>query len=123
MKKLLTQKGKEFGKSCEELAGRFLKDQGYTIVERNFQTKLGEIDIVAKKDNYLVFVEVKARRSQNYGLPQEAVTTKKQAVIKKVAQAFLQKNGLEHKMMRFDVIAITFSNQGQPKVEHIPFAF
>ncbi len=123
MRRLFQQRGKELGRSCEELACRFLKNQGYTIIETNFQTRLGEIDIVAQKDNYLVFIEVKARRSYNYGLPQEAVTTRKQQAIKKVAQTFIQKKGLEQKMLRFDVIAITFPKQAKPMIEHIPFAF
>ncbi len=123
MPSTLIPKSKAFGTSCEELAAAYLKASGYKIVETNFRTKSGEIDIVAEKDDFLIFVEVKGRRTTKYGLPQEAVTPWKQASIRKVAQIFIQKRRLEHKNIRFDVVAITFDKNNIPQIEHIPFAF
>ncbi len=123
MADLLRLKGKTFGHSCEELAATFFRQQGYNILEVNFRARCGEIDIVAEKDGYIVFIEVKARKSTRYGLPQEAVTPAKQAVIRKTATAFLQKRSLMDKKVRFDVLAITFPNNGGPRFNHIPFAF
>ena len=114
---------KSLGNLSEELAADFLKKNGYKIVSSNYRTRVGEIDIVAQGDGYIVFVEVKARKSQKYGLPQEAVTQAKQRVIRKVASAFLQEKGLEDEPVRFDVMAITFSHDKKPHIEHIPFAF
>ncbi len=114
---------KSLGNLSEELAVAHLKKNGYKIIKTNYRTRVGEIDIVAQGDGYIVFVEVKARKSQKYGLPQEAVTQVKQRVIRKVASAFLQENSLQDVPVRFDVMAITFSADKKPHIEHIPFAF
>ena len=123
MTEFITKKGKAFGSACEELAVSFFNEHGYRIIERNFRSGNGEIDIIAEKDGYTIFIEVKARKSTKFGLPQEAVTSSKQATIKRVAQAFLQKRNLLGQKIRFDVLAITFTAGGSPRFEHIPFAF
>jgi len=114
---------RSLGNLSEDLAADFLKKNGFKIIKKNYRTKLGEIDIIAHRDGYIVFVEVKARKSQKYGLPQEAVTLAKQRVIRKVARAFLQEKGLQDVPVRFDVLAITFSADKKTHIEHIPFAF
>ena len=96
----------DLGISAEKAAAVFLKDKGYKILSTNYRTRLGEIDIVAKEKDTLVFVEVKARRSDRFGLPQEAVTARKQRQISKAALSFLKENNLLDKKARFDVVSL-----------------
>jgi putative endonuclease len=110
------------GKSGEELAQDFLEKNGYKILARNYKTKLGEIDIVARDKDTLCFVEVKTRHSDRYGLPQEAVSDSKQRQISKVALTYLKENRLLDKKARFDVVSIIFSAD-KPQLELIKNAF
>ncbi len=97
------------GKSGEELAAGLLKKNGYRILARNYKTRLGEIDIVASDKDTLCFVEVKTRRSDKHGLPQEAVTGFKQRQISKAALIYLKENNLWDKKARFDVVSVICS--------------
>lgn len=95
------------GTVYEKLAGGFLEQQGYEILEYNFRCRMGEIDIVARDGDYLVFVEVKYRSNGRTGSPLEAVDARKQRVISKVASYYCLTHGYgETKPCRFDVIAI-----------------
>lgn len=94
------------GRIGEELAVKFLKGCKYKILERNFKNKLGEIDIIAKDRDIIVFVEVKSRSSSEFGLPCEAVDIKKQNKIRFVASLYLQTKKIEDKELRFDVIEV-----------------
>lgn len=94
------------GSLYEKLAGEYLVSQGYEIVEYNFYSRSGEIDIVAKHGDYLVFVEVKYRENVKTGHPFEAVSVLKQRAISKCAMYYLQKNGLHDIPIRFDVVGI-----------------
>ncbi|MBR5712637.1 MAG: YraN family protein [Lachnospiraceae bacterium] len=95
------------GTLTEERAVAFLTERGYTIVECNFRCRCGEIDIVAQKDGYLVFAEVKYRRTTACGLPEQAVDARKQATIRKVAQWYLVSHRLSAETpVRFDVVAM-----------------
>jgi len=115
---------KELGSIAEELAQDYFLTRGYKILERNFRSGPGEIDLILEKGGYLIFVEVKARRSLKYGLPQEAVTLAKQQTIRRVAEGYMQKKKKTATPVRFDVLAITFSSgKDTPSIEHIPFAF
>lgn len=109
----------------EEVASNFLIASGYKILERNFRCKGGEVDIVARdpEEKTLVFIEVKARRSLSYGVPQLAVTQFKQRQISKAALTWLTKNRLHDQNARFDVIAILLDEGGLHLVEHICNAF
>ena len=69
----------------EEKAARFLTEQGYTILERNFHSRYGEIDLIAEDQDFLVFVEVKLRASTSHGLPEETVTLRKQEKLLRLA--------------------------------------
>jgi len=110
---------RRIGNEYEELACNYLKQNGFTIVERNFYSRHGEIDIIAREVDCLVFVEVKYRRTTRYGTPQEAVTLKKQQAIRYTAKYYLYKNGLTDKEKdRFDVIGILKEN-----INHIRNAF
>lgn len=90
----------------ETMAQKFLKKKGYKIVEKNFNTPLGEIDIIARIKDLIVFVEVKDRSTKKFGLPREAVTPNKQQKIKTVALLWLKKNNLFESKVRFDVVEI-----------------
>ncbi len=98
---------RSIGNITEARASEYLEAQGCTILERNYRCKLGELDIVAKDGDELVFVEVKYRRSERYGLPEQAVNRTKQANMRRVASWYLAEHRLSEDMpMRFDVIAI-----------------
>ena len=106
------QKNHEKGKSSEDAAANFLKDKGYIILERNWRFHKNEIDIIALDGSYLVFVEVKARKSGQHGYGYEAVDKKKQQLIKKVAEAYLifTCRNLNETPCRFDVVSIDGGN-------------
>jgi putative endonuclease len=116
---------KSTGDKGEEIAANFLIARGYRIVERNFRCKGGEVDIIARDpaDKSLVFLEVKARRNQAYGVPQLAVTPFKQRQISKAALTWITKNRQHDQNARFDVIAILLDAGGRHAVEHIVNAF
>jgi len=106
----MTQKRLHFGKAGEKAAVKFLKKQGYRIVETNYRHTAGEIDIVAEQDRVLVFVEVKSRADGEKGAPLESVTPHKQRKIGQVARGFLSQHRIENRDCRFDVVGI----QGDP---------
>jgi len=98
---------RQIGTDYERLAGEYIKEQGYEILEYNFRCRMGEIDIVAKDGEYLVFVEVKYRSSSRSGSPLEAVDARKQRIISKVASYYCLTHGCnESTPCRFDVVAI-----------------
>lgn len=112
------------GAKGEELAAAHLLRNGYKILERNFRSKGGEVDIVAKdRDGCIVFVEVKTRRNLAYGLPQLAVTPRKQHQISKGALSWLSRNQLHDHTARFDVIAVLLHDGVAHQLEHIVNAF
>jgi putative endonuclease len=111
------------GKAGEDVACRELQRQGYAILARRYRTRYGEIDIVARDGPTVVFVEVKARTSDRYGDPAEAVTLHKQARVTAMAEDFVSRRGLTGAPCRFDVVAIRFGPSGQLQVEVIKGAF
>jgi putative endonuclease len=113
---------KELGKKGEEVALRFLKKKGYKIIEKNYVCKMGEMDIIAREKDTLVFVEVKTRTSMAFGPPQLAVNSTKQMQLSKVALYFLKEKRLEDIKARFDVVAILLRPQGE-EIELIKDAF
>lgn len=114
---------KTLGEKGENIAVTFLEAQRFVILERNFRCKAGEVDIVARDGSTLVFVEVKTRRSYAYGVPQLAVTPFKQRQICKASLTWLAKNKRYDNNARFDVVAITLTNDVTPRIEHIKNAF
>jgi putative endonuclease len=111
------------GNAGEDTAAEYLTQQGMTILRRNFHFgRTGEIDIIAEDGETLVFVEVKARRSDAYGSPEEAITPAKQRSLQRVAAGYLYVNGIEHRECRFDVIAIRYEDN-IPQVRHLVNAF
>ncbi|MBS4027894.1 MAG: YraN family protein [Ignavibacteriales bacterium] len=111
------------GEYYEELAVEFLKEKHFEILARNFHIHHGEIDIVAKENSTLVFVEVKARTSNAFGTPEEAITEKKQRTLRKTADGFILKHPeIPFNESRFDVIAIENKN-GKTEIRHLIDAF
>ncbi len=110
---------KQTGGIGEAIAVNFLKNKGYEIVETNFFSRTGEIDIIALDGHTLVFVEVKMRTSDQFGLPQEAITKFKLTHMKRTALSYLKLKGLLDKVdIRFDCVAILGTKQDH-KIDHI----
>ena len=112
------------GKYGEDLACKYLETKGYKIKERNFRTFLGEIDIISKYKGDIIFVEVKTRRSDKFGCPEEAINYNKQRKIIKNALCYLAKYNLWENNYCFDVILVSISNHKEIKrIKHIRNAF
>jgi putative endonuclease len=112
------------GKSGEDYACRELERRGYEILARRFRTRLGEIDIVAREDDTLVFVEVKARRGLPGDPPQAAVDARKRARISRLALGYLSARRLGERSCRFDVIGVSLDDGGGvTAVRHLKHAF
>jgi putative endonuclease len=106
----------------EDLAVDFLQKKGYRILQRNYRFEHGEIDIVAEDGNVLVFVEVKARRSKEFGEPEDAVTPRKREKIRSTADGYLFENNIDDKECRFDVIAVDYTGN-KTEIRHLKDAF
>jgi putative endonuclease len=109
------------GKEGEELAVTFCRKKGYRVLEKNYKTAFGEIDIIARDGKVVVFIEVKTRADDTFGYPFEAVNARKREKIRKVALCFMKKFKQEVPA-RFDVLSISFED-GKKRVEHIIDAF
>lgn len=112
---------KIYGTRGEIIASNYLKGKGYKIIAMNHKNKLGEIDIIAKDKEYLVFIEVKTRYSRKFGDPLEAVDERKQYKIRNIATMYLKINRLLDAPCRFDVIAIL--GDSDDDIRHIENAF
>ncbi|MBW2328178.1 MAG: YraN family protein [Deltaproteobacteria bacterium] len=109
------------GQTGEDLAVCYLENQGYTIVERNYRKRIGEIDIIARDGECLVFIEVKTRTNRRFGSPFDAVDFRKQQQISRVALAFMTQHRCGEVPVRFDVIGVHLEES--PRVELIKNAF
>jgi putative endonuclease len=112
---------KDFGLKGEDIAANYLKKKGYKILHRNYKTPLGEVDIIVKDKDTIVFVEVKTRAGDAFGQPFEAVDYRKQEKLKKIALYYLKHNKIESSA-RFDIVSI-ISKYGNAEVNHIAEAF
>ncbi len=110
------------GNSGERSAVSFLQRQGLAILDRNYTFNHGEVDIVAKDGDALVFVEVKLRRNARFGSPQEAVTPAKQELIRRTAEGYVLEKKLNNISCRFDVVAIV-DEDGLKRFVHYKNAF
>ncbi len=106
----------------EDLALRYLLRRGYGLVARNYRKRQGEIDLIVREGETLVFVEVKLRRSTGFGDPLEAVTARKQATIRSLAEQYLAEHQPGFESLRFDVIGILATRSGT-RIAHIKDAF
>ena len=111
------------GQLGEKKVCSFLQDQGYEIVEENYRSDVGEIDVIAKHHDYLCFIEVKTRSQQESGHPFEAITSWKKRRIIRCAQFYLLENNLPEENIRFDVIAVIQDEQRRLEFDHLENAF
>jgi len=108
----MTRARLDTGRRGEEIAAAWLAERGYHILELNFRCPLGEMDIVARQGDVLVFVEVRTRRTDRFGRPLESVGSTKQRKLSQIALYYLQRYGLEGMNARFDVVGIRLSREG-----------
>lgn len=108
----------EIGQNGENIAEDYLKNEGYSIITRNFRSNQGEIDIIAIDKQEIVFIEVKTRTTLKYGNPSEAVNQNKQKHIKNAAKYYIHIHHLDNCYMRFDVIEVYYRN-GKYRINHI----
>ena len=112
-----------FGLRGEAVAEANLRQAGFEILARRFRTRAGEIDLIAREGETLVFVEVKTRRSLEHGFPSEAVTRSKRARLALAARAYLHLRGLYDPVCRFDVVEVVERSGRAPEVRHLRDAF
>ena len=103
----------------ETVAAAHLEAQGLNVVDWNFRTRYGEVDLIAEDAGTLVFVEVKTRRSLAFGAPEESVTPRKRARLAKVAAVYLRLHGLEQQDWRIDVVGVALQRNGPATINHI----
>lgn len=114
---------KRVGNRGEDIAADYLSNKGFQIIERNYRYGHGEIDIVAKDGDVLVFVEVKTRKNLEFGPPELAVTKSKQRQVRKISEAYLVEKNINDTDCRIDVVAILIQRNIPPKINHIENAF
>jgi putative endonuclease len=112
----------ETGIHGEELARNYLEGKGFRVVECNYRRGHGEIDIILKDGETLVFCEVKTRLNDQFGPPEAAITARKQRQLRKTAEGYLFEHGIGEQVCRFDVVAIRFE-EGKPVINHLQNAF
>ncbi len=126
LKKLLGDKAPQphdpLGERGENVAAKYLTSLGYKILQRNFMTKVGEVDIVARDGKVLVFVEVKTRTESN-PRPEDQVNLEKQHQISKASSLYLSRFGYPQPPARFDIIAIVWPDGREPQIQHYQNAF
>ncbi len=110
------------GAMGEQIAARSLREKGYEIIAANYRTKIGEIDIIATKDKYICFVEVKTRKRGGYLNPRDNVDLAKQKRIKDSAQIYMAYKKFKL-YVRFDIIEVLLSDNGSHEINHIKDAF
>ena len=115
-------KHNELGKRGEEIAQKYLEDKGYNILEVNWKAGRAEIDLIAKHNNILIFIEVKTRSNTLFGNPERAVNAKKEALLIRAAHAYLHKIDYEEEV-RFDVISVVIPKDDRVEITHFEDAF
>ncbi len=111
---------RQFGNKAEKLAARFLISKGYKILKRQYRTRGGEIDLIARDGEEIVFIEVKARKSIDFGYPEESVTRDKLRKIQTTAEMYLSKYQLQSAPYRIEVIAIEYRKGKDPIIIIVP---
>lgn len=114
----------EVGRRFEALAARHLQDRGWRILDRNVRDGRKEVDLVARRDGIVAFVEVKGRRGSGFGHPLEAITWRKRKEIAQVARTWLREHRLPSSVIvRFDAVSVTLGTDGEPRLEHVEDAW
>ncbi|MGD8454661.1 MAG: YraN family protein [Phycisphaerae bacterium] len=113
----------ELGLQGERLAEKYLRRQGLKTIARRYATPVGELDLVMRDGDTVVFVEVKTRRDRDYADPQDAVNRTKQRRMARCARWFLERRRWGECPCRFDVVGVTIPPAGDPDIEHLPDAF
>jgi len=113
----------DLGATGERLARTFLRRRGLEVIEANHRSRLGEIDLICRDRDTVVFVEVKTRTSGRFGSPAQAVNFRKQARLRRLAEEYLIANRLEAAPARFDVLSIVLDPASSPEFEYIAGAF
>jgi len=111
---------KEIGSKYERLTAKYLQKKGFKILDVNYRNMIGEIDIICRDSNSIIFVEVKARKNNKYGLPRESVTWHKKDKIRKTSLIYIKNNKLYDLQYRYDVVEIFIHDK---KINHIEYAF
>lgn len=111
---------RKFGNKAEDLAARFLVSKGYKILKRQYRTRGGEVDLIARDGEEIVFVEVKARNSIEFGYPEESVTRSKLQKIQRTAELFLSKSKFQNVSYRIEVVAIEYRSEEDPIITLVP---
>ncbi len=112
----------KLGAQGERIAAARLESLGLVIETRNYRTRFGEIDLVARDGEETVFVEVRTKRSTAYGTPEESLTPRKQARLVKAAQGYLAEHGRANAPWRVDLVAITLQPDGPARITHVESA-
>ncbi len=116
----MLSKRKEVGAIGEKLAADYLKKRGYKIIQRNYRCREGEIDIIAQKGEFLVFVEVRTKKNTAFGTPEESVTLSKREKLISLADAYLQTLRNQPSSWRIDVVAVELTPDNRvSRLEHI----
>jgi len=120
----MKQLNRLIGKQGEEMAADLLRKKGYEILENNYQTKWGELDLIVTKDNILVFVEVKLKTTEDYGTPEEMIGKNKLAQVKKTAEMYLLDNpdiAKKFDSYQIDVVCIVEETERITHYENLTF--
>jgi putative endonuclease len=114
---------RRLGEKGEELAAAFLRRRGYSLLVRNYRCLCGEIDLIARDRDTVVFVEVKGKSSARFGSPLEAVTAHKRRRLVRAAAYYLTSCGLSKALTRFDVVGVRWTAEGTPEIAIVKDAF
>jgi len=119
----MTMQRRAVGAYGERLAAHYLKDQGLVLLDRNWRCPDGEVDLILRDGDDIVFCEVKTRRGGRYGTPAEAIDRRKVRKLRGLAARWLAESGVRPRAIRFDVVEVLPQPRGAALVEHIPSAF
>ncbi len=111
------------GQRGETLGWKFLRDQGYEILEKNYRCPHGEIDVIARKNRKIIFIEIKTRSGTGFGLPEEAVDIRKQRKMTRLAQQYLKEKLVKEASAGFEVLSILWDGISEPEFRLIEEAF
>jgi len=111
------------GRIGEEIARIYLEEKGFKIIEQNYHSQQGEVDLIAKYKDFLVFIEVKSYSFRSFGSPYGAITKNKRNSIIHAARTYLYRNKIKDVNCRFDVLSIYHNRDGSNQIDHLEDAF